>query len=122
MTGITLGSPRLLRMDLDRKKSNLFIVHWHCDSILRSWTAQQLCHDATPGDVEVRLHCDQPSAGLPPPELCATEGEAEAVDLDSVNLRSQTPDERSQSAGCTGCTDTKDIDIEIGSHLAACQG
>lgn len=77
--------------------------------------------NSAPGDVEVRLHCDQPSTGLPPtPELCATEREAEAVDLDNVNPRSQKPDEHSQSNA--GCTDTKDIDIEIGSHLAACQG
>lgn len=71
---------------------------------------------SAPGDVEVRLHCDQPSTGLPPtPELCATEGEAEATDLDAMK-----PDEHSQSTA--GCTDPKDIDIEIGSHLAACQG
>jgi len=71
---------------------------------------------SAPGDVEVRLHCDQPSTGLPPtPELCATEREAEATDLDAMK-----PHEHSQSNA--GCTDTKDIDIEIGSHLAACQG
>ena len=65
-------------------------------------------------DVEVRLHCDQPSTGLPPtPELCATEREAEAVDLDAMK-----PDEHSQSNA--GCTDTKDIDIEIGSCASIC--